>query len=789
MTFILTSFAFPALLVALALGAGALVERLSGLRLPGVLLAPLGVAALIVVTQFTSYFDATAEATPFAALVVGVAGLVVGWPRLRRGPIDWAAVGAGLVAYAVVAAPVIMAGRPTLAGYLLDTTVGTHLAGAEWALEHGRNFDGLPPTSWGITLVNYFGTQYPTGGHVLMGGVGKLTFQDLIWVYQPFLSTLIALCAPVLYFLVRSAGVGRVWAAVGAVVAAVPALTYAYAQMGAIKEITVLPMTLLLGALLVLAPVLFARGWRGLIPFAVVGGGGIGAIGIAFAPWLLAAVAAGVAVLLLVGAARPRALLVPGAALGGLLALCALPTLGPLGSSLKLAKSLSTSNQAAVNDPGNLLQALHPVQALGVWINGTHRVDPVGVDLTRTYLLIGVVALAAVLGIAWIVRSRAWGLVLFAALSLVVWAALTQRGTIWTDAKLLVIASPVVLLLAVIGIGSLAGTGRRAEALIVLALVGGGVLISDAETYHDTNLAPTGRFDELVSIGDRFAGDGPALTPDFDEFTFYALRDLAPDGPGNAYKNPRLGTLRGGGGTGYGQSYDLDSLEPAAVQAYPTIVMRRRPDVSTPPANYRRVFEGDWYEVWRRAGRAPADHVPASRKADPAGRVACRDLRRVAGDGSRLVLQERTRTRFIDPRKTKRSPNWAAAPFGIYTSAPGRLDTAVDAPAGRYRLWFRGDFSRTMDVLVDGRSVGDVQYETGGEGNYAKPVDVTLPGGRTKLTLMRGGGGLKPGDGSPSRLVLIAVQPVAPEPRAERPGSDAGAACGERVDWVDVLKG
>ena len=76
--------------------------------------------------------------------------------------------------------------------------------------------------------------------------------------------------------------------------AATPALVYAYAQMGAIKEMTALPFVLLLGALLVLLPRLLALGWRGALVPALVAAAGIGAIGLAFLPWFAATLAAGV---------------------------------------------------------------------------------------------------------------------------------------------------------------------------------------------------------------------------------------------------------------------------------------------------------------------------------------------------------------------------------------------------------------------------------------------------------------------------------------------------------------
>ena len=74
-------------------------------------------------------------------------------------------------------------------------------------------------------------------------------------------------------------------AAIGATLAAAPALVYAYAQMGAIKELTAPVSVLLLGSLLVMLPRLLTWTACGCGP-GVVCAAGVCAIGIAFLPWL-----------------------------------------------------------------------------------------------------------------------------------------------------------------------------------------------------------------------------------------------------------------------------------------------------------------------------------------------------------------------------------------------------------------------------------------------------------------------------------------------------------------------
>src|SRR4051794_1078386 len=116
---------FPALLALLSLGLGLLVERVGRARLPGALLIPVGLVAIVVIARAAMTLDATAElATPL--IVVGAAaGFVVG--RTRMWPVrvePWTS-GAAAVVVAAYAAPVVLSGSGTFAGYTVlgDTAI------------------------------------------------------------------------------------------------------------------------------------------------------------------------------------------------------------------------------------------------------------------------------------------------------------------------------------------------------------------------------------------------------------------------------------------------------------------------------------------------------------------------------------------------------------------------------------------------------------------------------------------------------------------------------------------
>ena len=162
MSLVIAWVLFPLVLALLCVGSGLFVERVSGRELPGVLLPGVGLAAIVVVAAFATLSDATAELATPAVVLLAIAGLALSYPWRWRSIDPWA-VGAAVGVFAVFAAPVVLSGQATFAGYIRIDDISTWFAITDRVMEHGRSLEGLGPSSYQGRLDIYIGHGYPIG--------------------------------------------------------------------------------------------------------------------------------------------------------------------------------------------------------------------------------------------------------------------------------------------------------------------------------------------------------------------------------------------------------------------------------------------------------------------------------------------------------------------------------------------------------------------------------------------------------------------------------------------------
>jgi hypothetical protein len=265
------------------------------------------------------------------------------------------------------------------------------------------------------------------------------------------------------------------------------------------------------------------------------------------------------------------------------------------------------------------------------------------------------------------------------------------------------------------------------------------------------------------------------------------LRELDAEGASELRRRPVL--LRDGRVAAKAEYVDVDRIQLSDLLVYRTLVLRRSPAVSRPPAPYRLVWRGQWYDVWqRRNAPSPADHLPLGDALEPAAVPSCEVVRALDARGS-LVAPPREPNVVASLDARELPPGWQRLGGGAVL--PGRSGTTT-VPieverAGRYRLWVGGSVRGRLRASVDGARVGSVPSQLQHAGQWlplgvvdlaAGPHDVSLEVSLPSLTAGAGGGGFPLGP--------LALEPVADD-GAPLVAAAADELCLRTLDWVEAL--
>ena len=769
---------FPLVLALLCAGLGLLVDLACGRRLPGVLVLPVGLAAIVVVGGFTTVADATAELTAplLLALTVLGFGLSLPWRFDRPDPL---AVAAAAGVFFVYGAPVILSGDPTFAGFIKLDDTATWLALADQAMARGHDLSGVDPSTFRATLDFNLADGYPVGAFIPWGAAQELVGGDLAWTFQPYLAYLAAMLSLCIYSLLGGVLGDRRLRAFIAFIAAQPALLVGYSLWGGVKEVAIAFLIALAAALtpsVLRASDIHHTGGgsksdalRDVVPLAVAAAALVGVASVAGLIWLgpmLALLAALVWSRFGLGAAIRRAvpflagvavLAIPVIATGGLLP----PTSTPL------------TNQA---DAANLGDALNPFQVLGLWPAGDFRVAPDADILTAVLIALGV--LSALVGLWALWRRRQSAPLLYAA-ALVSCAAIAFAGSPWVDGKALATAAPVVLTLALVGAAAFLRADRP-TGVAMLVLLSGGVLWSNALAYGGVSLAPYNQLAELEEIGERFAGEGPALMTEYNPYgARHFLREL--DAEGASELRVRTVALTDGSTAEKGEAPDVDEISRDALLEYRTLVLRRSPVRSRPPSPYRLVWAGDDYEVWQRPilpTGLPPEHLALGGPNDPA---AVPDCSEVNGLGLLALNNGASGVRMLGARHVP-----------VFDATEGTLRVPR---AGTYEAWLEGSVPDEVKLLVDGSEFGEARHVINNEGGFIALGEGELGAGAHEVELRYSGADLHPGSGGEPETFRLLFAPASEGTSLAAlagevvsvPVDDSQVLCGERWDWIDAV--
>jgi hypothetical protein len=721
---------------------------------------PAGLTVLILAAQFATLADATAELSGPFVIALAVAGLMLRPPwRDRLEP--WA-LGAAAGVFAVFAAPIVLSGRATFAGYIKLDDTATYFAMTDRVMEHGRSLAGLAPSTYEATLATTLAIGYPTGSLMPLGIGHQLLAYDLAWLYQPYLTFLAALLALALYAVLRPVITSKPLRAGAAFVAAQPALLFGYALWGGIKELL---GALLLALIAALLPWTLEedRGARAALPLAAACAALVCVLSLPGAVWLAPALLAAMVVVL----RRHRRLLPKAGVFVAGLAVLAIPAYV---AAVDWLPRIGNFDKAT--NLGNLSGPLSAWQLFGIWPTGDFRVHPH--DSAPVYVLIAVVLGAGLLGLWWAWAKRGWELLAYVVIAGVGCALFLAVSSPWVGGKTLAMASPAVLAAALAGCAAAFGHGRGVEASVVALAITGGVLWSNALQYHDVWLAPRGQLHELETIGRDFAGQGPALMTNYEPYgARHFLRRLDPEGASELRR--RFVYLTNGKLLDKGGSADIDRIRLDGLLVYRTLVLRRGPAASRPPSVYRLAWSGRYYEVWQRPqppARTILEHLPLGNDSQAAAVPPCAAVLRLGGLGGTLTTATR-------PEAISLGEPPARGEVGLTVSVP---------TAGDYTAWLGGDWFGLASISVDARKVGSMREELDWPGLYTDLGSVRLAAGEHLVRIRYETGGWRPGSGGtpysfgPAALSLVDTrEPV-------ETTSDPQSLCGRRLDWVEAVR-
>jgi hypothetical protein len=355
-----------------------------------------------------------------------------------------------------------------------------------------------------------------------------------------------------------------------------------------------------------------------------------------------------------------------------------------------------------------------------------------------------------------------------------------------------------VLLAAAGGAGALVSTRGGVAALFLTLAIAGGVIWSNVLAYGGINLAPRDRMAELEQIGKQIAGQGPTLMTDYEPYGVrHFLRNADPEGASELRR--RHIPLRNGSLLGKGESADVDEFDTPSLLVYRTLVLRRSPVGSRPPAPYRLVSSGRWYDVWQRAPVANPRVISHLMLGDDvnSGAVprcsAVLSLASRAGANGRLAAVRSSPATLITLRSMRHPAAWDAGTNGANYVLPGSSGTATTVTklngGGRYGIWIGGSFRGRVEIDVDGRPAGSMRNKLSHGGSYAQLGTLALGPGRHLVTLHYARGFLHPGNAGdifPLGPVVLSRE-TADRPVFYVPPSRARSLCGQRLDWIEAV--
>jgi hypothetical protein len=565
---------------------GQAVLAICGAREWSWLAPPVGIATLILLAVPAIHLPGRSATVAVVAAVLIVAGLAWLIRRAEQRP-PLLGLLAGLPVALLVLIPFAASGRAGTLGVSFDNDMGEHLLLAE------------AYRSSAVAFVSPLLSDYPLGPHALAGalaeGLGVRT--DLAFAG-------LTAAVPVLIAWTALAAVQRVrWLgrALLATVVGIPFLIAAYYGQGSFKEL--LEALFTLAVALVLAGFQPALGWRRWIPFGLICAGAVSVYSLQGLVWPAALLVVWVLARAAIRAWRGglaaawqelRAELAPGAIGLAVMVIVLIPQI----PRIEKFVSKGTNNAIAKTNLGNLVGPLPGWEGFGVWSSPNYQALPsFGAGMWIAFVFALVLGGACVL-----LRRGRWMLPFAAGIAMLIWAYSAHTQSPYVAAKALVIASPLLLLLAGLAVVE-RGFGESAWWRVLVPLLAVVLLVrvvdSSWEALRFSKVGPTDHLVELRSMRATI-GDGSALYLGDDDFIPWELAGVRVTAA--YYAGTAEVPLRPQKAFAYGQPLDFDSVTAMTLNSFDWVITTRDAAGSEPPPQMQLAKLTKSYALWRRIG-------------------------------------------------------------------------------------------------------------------------------------------------------------------------------------------
>ncbi len=670
----LGAVASAALVVGGSLVIGQAVLALCGRREWTLLAGPVGLALALVVAGAVGGLGGGGVEIAVALGVLLVVGAVVVRVRVPAASFDPYALGAALLAALAAAIPFIAAWRVGILGVgLVNDDMASHLLLADWIDERFRPEPVL------------IDQGYPLGPHALVAGLAWTLGAGTIDVFAGLTLAIPALTALVAYSALDGL---RPWPrTLASVLVALPYLAAAYLAQEAFKE-PVMALFVLTFALLLAR----ARDWRDAIPLGVLAAGVTYVYSFPGLAWL-GGVAGVWGVVEAIRrrrnaqngryASEKRRSLPIGAAIGVGVAVAALLLLtAPSLDRIADFADFRALHPDQANDGGlgNLPGQLSPLEALGIWPTSEFRLSATASDLPAAIFYAGgVFALVClVVGLpGWIRRH---GAAIPAALlaAAILYLLARSLGTVYTSAKALAIAAPLI---ALVVLGGLLISDRRPLRWLGITFAAAAAVCSFL-ILRQAPVAPTDHAAELARIRPLVEGE-KLLFLGRDNFVLYELRGSKPYTHVRNFYDPyfvepnfELADV--------GSKFDFDSVTASTLAGFPFVLTTRAQYASGPPPGYEAVERTGSYVLWEKQ-RPPLGREPAESGAAP-GLVDGCPAQKPAGVSS-----------FAAEPVVAEADDWSRTTVESGQSA----GVVLDLPSGIWDLSLQYDATRPLTLTDD----------------------------------------------------------------------------------------